>query len=390
MDFLQNMATVGKGSLKYNIIYSYSTNLLTPVINKYENKERYDIDHNNPYSWYSFKIKHWKSGNLTDIIEELNSNWTNYSRVGGNALLFHFYDDEYMYDYLKANQQFKSLFKLQENIKSFEEIYKLNEQMRREDKIWYHGSTKDFDKLEAKSEYHHNISDFDDMKAIFLSPNKNFAYKYISNHGYSPTNVVYTCKLIRPVNLFNVASKKDMNKVSKFLDEKDIKDLEELTTDDLLKKYPRYFRHIEKPKIIKAIRAAGFDGFCCSEEDMENIGIFDSSLIKIIDKASSFDELDKLLKPKEIKFKFELLKNRMPIWPLEKIPPLFDKLGLELEERIIDNYFISGINDYAIRNDSSKLNTFSQWIIGDNKHLDAEQLVRRVHRLFIMSTEPAR
>jgi hypothetical protein len=161
----------------------------------------------------------------------------------------------------------------------FEQIYRIN-------RIYWHGSSEDFDEFKESSQ------------GIFLSTSKDFAIKFTNKMNASNDDAcrVYMCKLVKPVNLFNIASERDRKLISKYF--KSIK--MEFNINNCYKEMKknqspmRSWSVMEKDFFIKAYHELGYDGFTTTEqlvsrdgerEDyVENISIFDTNNIKILEK----------------------------------------------------------------------------------------------------------
>jgi hypothetical protein len=138
-------------------------------------------------------------------------------------------------------------------------------------------------------------------KATFLSTNKRFAVKYAMSH-HDDDLFLYMCKLIKPVNLFNIMSTNDRMRMRLYLESIDSK-------DDIMQifnmmiggeRHIRRWNEMERDDLVKGYEALDYDGFTTTERAYaddndkpysENIALFDVTAIKIL-KQYTRDELN--------------------------------------------------------------------------------------------------
>jgi hypothetical protein len=159
---------------------------------------------------------------------------------------------------------------------------RLFEQLYRTNRIYWHGSNKDFENFDQANE------------STFLSTSKEFAIKFAKkNRG---GKWLYMCRLTKPVNLFNIASDYDREKMVDYLKSQGSEiNLEKLFNE--MKSGDRLIRSwnvMERLDIIEGYKALGYDGFTATEYDdeeryTENIALFDVSSIKILKQFNYLD-----------------------------------------------------------------------------------------------------
>jgi hypothetical protein len=163
----------------------------------------------------------------------------------------------------------------------FEQIYRTN-------RIYWHGSDNDFDKFKTSK------------KGIFLSTSKDFAIQYTNKQNFENVDAcrIYMCKLARPLNLFNIASKKDRKDMNEYFRNID-KTVDVNALYEEMKKGESPMRGwsiMEKYYFREAYYDLGYDGFTVSEQHptegsfkkyedyIENISVFNPDDIIILEK----------------------------------------------------------------------------------------------------------
>jgi hypothetical protein len=158
------------------------------------------------------------------------------------------------------------------------------EQLFRTNRIYWHGSEFKFDKFKASSD------STAVEKVVFLSTSQEFAINFVF---YRKNPSLYMCKLAKPLNLFNIASNHDKQKMLRYLKTEEEKEEFSKIYEDFSDGSLTWRRWdiMEKREYLIAYKELGYDGFTTSERRLraetgskfyENIAIFDPENIVIL------------------------------------------------------------------------------------------------------------
>jgi hypothetical protein len=133
----------------------------------------------------------------------------------------------------------------------------------------------------------------------FLSTSRKFAVRFVGKPRDGEI-FLYMCKLKKPLNLFNIASKYDRQRMDEYLkltkDTKDINLYYEMMSEGLAQM--RRWNHMENDDFIRGYRELNFDGFTTTEQMKsndhnipytENIAVFDPTNIMILRQYTNDD-----------------------------------------------------------------------------------------------------
>jgi hypothetical protein len=156
----------------------------------------------------------------------------------------------------------------------FEQIYRTN-------RIYWHGSYKYFREFKYNNKYDEGAGG----GMLFLSTKREFALKFvIDDPDTTNTAYLYMCKLIRPLDIFNIASDHDIKKVGENLKGEDLEYFKRQI--DFMRNNKitwRTWTTIEYTPFVKTYIDLGYDGIAINEDGIENLGIFGkSNSIKIL------------------------------------------------------------------------------------------------------------
>jgi hypothetical protein len=181
-------------------------------------------------------------------------------------------------------------------MKTFDEIYQLNEVLYNARKIYYHISPNRFNKFEKRNAYR---TDDSTQGGVFLSPNplmlREYAKDYLLDHYPAARYWLYRCKLSNNVDIFNPSVRPDRES---FID------VVKSDPTDFIRRYASHsaswvqpnlkgilqhiffgnnYENMENPAVVKVISALGFDGLEMTENNIVNMLVFDPSHVAIID-----------------------------------------------------------------------------------------------------------
>jgi hypothetical protein len=175
------------------------------------------------------------------------------------------------------NLTIEELENLKKREKLFEQIF------NKTHRLYYHISDKLFDKFSLSYNYNNQSQKYG---AIFLSPKIEFAIDFY-NQVWKKTKrfgFLYTCKLIKRLDLFNPDSEKDFELLEKNLSEDELDKI----IDVMVSESYREFNMIEDERIITIAGDNGYDGVNTygyspdeSFRPAENIAVFDEKNIKL-------------------------------------------------------------------------------------------------------------
>lgn len=137
--------------------------------------------------------------------------------------------------------------------------------------VYYHGTTKDFDKFSPKKS-------FTGLNTSFFTPDKDFAGSYDYTHNAGHVMPVY----IKAKNIFDLSNPDHHNKLKTALENKTYYSSfqgKDLPMSSLFPKNQDYF-HMEHPLLLNEIKNMKFDGVVVHERGVRNIGIFNGKNVK--------------------------------------------------------------------------------------------------------------
>ena len=216
-------------------------------------------------------------------------------------------------------------------MKTFDEIFKLNEAIFKKDKIYYHVSKYDFTEFKLKKVNFNEKNSSEDNTAfgIFLTDNLYTISRFmdvLNNNLY-----LYKCKLKKDLNIFDFNNEEDKaaffaiaykDEISKQKFLKDYKKFacsclvlgkkKEPLTDKIKKSIESCIEHafklrtsksiqassnyefIENKAIVRIIKSLNYDGYCSSWVT-KNLCVFDPQNIEIIRYEENSERLNKII-----------------------------------------------------------------------------------------------
>jgi hypothetical protein len=180
---------------------------------------------------------------------------------------------------------------------TFEQILK-ESTLRSGSKIYYHGSDQLFESFKSKDDF--LDSDYDGqegLKMIFITTSYNFAEYYIARKANKLpiTGYIYEVRLKRSPNVFNWNNKEEREEVAITADEVGNKDPGFHENKWNIIKSESWFK-IETPAVLGAIKKLGLEGFKSSELGETTIGLFDASILEIVDVKQTL--IKEMISPK--------------------------------------------------------------------------------------------
>jgi hypothetical protein len=199
------------------------------------------------------------------------------------------------------NKNIARLLKVFNKIGQYEAAYQIKKiATDRSAGNFFHGSPKKFNSFDRSKSHYRGLT--------YFTPRRDFAVAFAGGRGLDK-GYIYTISFTKPLNLFDATDLQNIESlrpIIKSLVEKGIKDsvtgisfnpsgatihlngeeikdpsVDQMTEWMLWRVKNKSWRILEGEAITKFIEEAGYDGIVTQESGVDNIGVFDTTLIRI-------------------------------------------------------------------------------------------------------------